>query len=127
MYIYINTMHSLYNHIVWVATTLYNSVWVRSSQQQLEGSENEPLCAENASDDCTSEKSKVTPQGHLQAVGQTYCEHFKDATKYSFMSFKASLCFFCHALWPQMFQHAGSDIIIGLNDEIVDKYNGAEL
>lgn len=59
---------------------------------------------------------------HLEFAGQTYVQHFRDAIKYSMLSFKASICFLVHALLPNIFQHSGSDIIVGLNDEILQKY-----
>ncbi len=59
---------------------------------------------------------------HLDFASQTYHQHFKDAMRYSWTSCKCSFYFFVHAIWPDAFQHTGSDIIVELNDEILDKY-----
>jgi|Laugrespbdmm15sd_2_1035082.scaffolds.fasta_scaffold01834_6 hypothetical protein len=60
---------------------------------------------------------------HLMFANQTYFEHFKDAIQYSFISLKAAVYFFCHAVWPDIFTKAGSDIIHGLSEKIHEKYH----
>jgi hypothetical protein len=62
-------------------------------------------------------------KNHLEFVGQTYLEHFVDAMKYSYKSFKASLFFFIHALIPDLFTQSGSDCVHELSDTIKDKYD----
>lgn len=59
---------------------------------------------------------------HLNFAGQGYFCHFKAAMGYSWRSFKASCCFFIHALWPDVFQQTGSNEIINLGDELIQKY-----
>lgn len=62
---------------------------------------------------------------HLDIMKESYWTHFKAAMRFSRRSFQASLYFFCHAIWPDLFQHSGSDIILALQQEIVDKYNAS--
>lgn len=59
---------------------------------------------------------------HLVFANQTYWEHFKDAIKYSMISLKASIFFFCHAIWPDLFTRTGSDITYSLSEMIYEKY-----
>jgi hypothetical protein len=59
---------------------------------------------------------------HLEFAGQTYLEHFVDAMKYSGKSLKASLCFFIHALIPDIFTQSGSQCIHELSEIIKEKY-----
>jgi hypothetical protein len=61
-------------------------------------------------------------EGHLEFAGQTYSEHFVDAMKYSYKSFKAGLFFFIHALIPDSFTQSGSNCVHELSDTIKDKY-----
>ena len=58
---------------------------------------------------------------HLTRVKQTYWQHFFDAISYSFMAFKASVCFFIHAIWPDLFEFDGSNMIANLNAILVAK------
>lgn len=60
---------------------------------------------------------------HLVFANQTYLEHFKDAIRYSFISLKAAVFFFCHAVWPDIFTRTGSDIIHKLSEKIYEKYH----
>ena len=66
--------------------------------------------------------SESVLRNHLVFANQTYFEHMKDAMSYSWRSAKSSFCFMMHALCPSVFQHAGSDIIVELHDEIIEKY-----
>lgn len=59
---------------------------------------------------------------HLRFANQTYFHHMKDSLHYSWCSFKASFYFFIHAFYPDLFQHSGSDVVITLNDDILEKY-----
>lgn len=59
---------------------------------------------------------------HLIENDQTYFEHFKDAMYYSFESFKCSIYFLCHAVWPDSLKKNGSKKINKLHDEIKEKY-----
>ena len=52
---------------------------------------------------------------HLTRVKQTYWEHFFDAILFSFIAFKASLYFFVHAIFPDLFEFDGSREIDKLN------------
>lgn len=60
---------------------------------------------------------------HLVFANQTYFEHFYDAIKYSLISLKASIYFFCHAFWPDLFAKTGSDTIHSLSETIYEKYH----
>jgi len=60
---------------------------------------------------------------HLVFANQTYLEHFKDAIRYSFISLKAAVFFFCHAFWPDIFTKTGSDTIHELSEKIYEKYH----
>lgn len=59
---------------------------------------------------------------HLNFMRQSYFFHFKQSIKYSFLAWKASFYFFIHAIYPDIFQHTASDIIVGINDEILMTY-----
>lgn len=59
---------------------------------------------------------------HLRLANQSYTRHFKDAASYAWKAFKSSFYFICHAIWPDAFEHAGSDTIISLSNEILEKY-----
>ena len=56
---------------------------------------------------------------HLTQVNQTYLHHFFHATSYSFTSFKASLYFLVHAIFPDLFVFNGSREIEQLNNILV--------
>ena len=51
---------------------------------------------------------------HLQFVNQTYCQHFKDAISYSFLSFQASFYFLIHAIYPDICEFKGSNTVCNL-------------
>jgi len=59
---------------------------------------------------------------HLSFVNQSYIAHFKDSIYYSTVSLKASFYFLCHALWPDIFVHSGSNAVITLSTTIKNKY-----
>ena len=59
---------------------------------------------------------------HLKIVKQSYCEHFKDAFTYSLLSFKASVYFFIHAIYPDIFETSGSNQISNIYNKIEKKY-----
>jgi hypothetical protein len=59
---------------------------------------------------------------HLETVKQTYIEHFIDSVRYSYLSFKASMYFLIHAIYPDIFTSAGSVQISSLHEEIYNKY-----
>jgi len=58
---------------------------------------------------------------HLLKVKQTYIEHLYDALYYSYLSFKASICFFIHSLFPDLFEFDGSRIVKELNNILEEK------
>lgn len=64
---------------------------------------------------------------HLNKVEQTYYDHFRDSIGYSWRAFKSSLCFFVHAIWPDVFVTSGSDTIMKLHETIRDKYDAMQL
>lgn len=55
---------------------------------------------------------------HLDVVNKGYFEHFKNSMKFSCMSLQSSFFFFCHAIWPDIFQHSGSETISDLHNII---------
>ena len=58
---------------------------------------------------------------HLEKVNQNYLTHFNDAIFYSFISMKASFCFFIHSIYPDLFEFDGSQIIENLNNILIEK------
>jgi hypothetical protein len=48
---------------------------------------------------------------HLQMINQTYFEHFNDSITYGYSAWKASIYFFIHAFFPDIFKFNGSQII----------------
>jgi len=59
---------------------------------------------------------------HLNFANQTYLEHFKDSIYYCIKSIESSFYFLCHAIWPDIFQQAGSDTIHHISNIIKKKY-----
>ncbi len=59
---------------------------------------------------------------HLEDINQTYFQHFQDAFYYSINSLKASIYFFIHGIYPDIFTSAGSDTIFNINGQIIEKY-----
>lgn len=59
---------------------------------------------------------------HLAFANQDYFEHFGDSIKYCGTSLKGAFYFFCHAVWPDIFQQNGSETIHQLSSTISDKY-----
>ena len=51
---------------------------------------------------------------HLDEIRQSYIEHMKDALTYSFMAGKATICFFIHAIYPDIMICDGSETIRSL-------------
>lgn len=60
---------------------------------------------------------------HLKSVRQNYIEHLSDSMNYSWKSLKSSFYFFCHGLYPDIFEKNGSKNIHNLNNLIQDKLN----
>lgn len=60
---------------------------------------------------------------HLTFANQTYYNHMRDTLRYSWASLKSSIYFAIHAFFPNTFQHNGSDLIVALNDELLEKYS----
>lgn len=58
---------------------------------------------------------------HLQLLNQTYVEHFKDSIEYGLLSWKASLFFFIHAFFPNIFTSHGSRTINYVHQLILNK------
>jgi hypothetical protein len=58
---------------------------------------------------------------HLKYVKQGYFEHLIDALSYSFVSLKASIYFFIHGLYPDLFEFDGSTHINNLNTILTNK------
>ena len=58
---------------------------------------------------------------HLDQVNQTYLTHFYDAISYSYISMKASFCFFVHSIYPDLFEYEGSQLIENLNNILIEK------
>ncbi len=48
---------------------------------------------------------------HLREINQSYFFHMNNALTYSFLSLKASTCFFIHAFIPDAFKDNGSSNI----------------
>ena len=55
---------------------------------------------------------------HLIAINQTYSQHFINAISYSFLSQKASVLFFIHAILPDTFTDDGSRTIKSLHEQM---------
>lgn len=55
---------------------------------------------------------------HLSFVNQSYIGHLCNAWRYSFLSCKASMCFFIHGIFPDTLQFNGGEIIQDIADEI---------
>lgn len=55
---------------------------------------------------------------HLKEENITYILHFKRAISMSYKSLKASVCFFIHGIYPDIFSYTGSFIIKDLYSEL---------
>lgn len=58
---------------------------------------------------------------HLEDIDQGYFEHFGDAMRLSWKSFKCAFKFFIHAFCPNVYKTGGSNGIMKLNETIRDK------
>jgi hypothetical protein len=60
---------------------------------------------------------------HLEDNHVSYLAHFQRALKYSIMCFLACFALLCHAVYPDVFENTGSNIISHLYFEMasVDK------
>ena len=68
------------------------------------------------------ETGQETHFRHLIFANQTYWEHFCDSFGYFKSSICASFYFFCHGVFPDIFEQPGSKKINELNDKIQMKY-----
>lgn len=59
---------------------------------------------------------------YLDFVDQTYTSHMKERMKYCRKALKASFYLFINAFFPNKFTYRGTDIIIFLGEDILDKY-----
>lgn len=55
---------------------------------------------------------------HLDDINMNYCEHLFGALEYSYMTFKCSVIFLCHGIFPDCCVYTGSDIIKNLNNKL---------
>jgi len=58
---------------------------------------------------------------HLREQRLSYCQHFSQAFHFAWLSWKASLYLFCHAFYPDVFEHKGSQEIGRLYSEMMQK------
>ena len=58
---------------------------------------------------------------HLKSVKQSYFNHFKDSIKYIKLGLKAVFYFGVHSVYPDLYEHQGSDTIKELNDILQEK------
>ena len=59
---------------------------------------------------------------HLDKVNQTYFEHLVDSMGYCGRALRSAFYFACHGIYPDIFETKGSETILELNNEIVEKY-----
>lgn len=52
---------------------------------------------------------------HLKKAKQTYSQHLLDSLYFSFQSFKASIIFLIHGIYPELYEFEGGFIIKHLN------------
>ena len=57
---------------------------------------------------------------HLNENGCSYIDHFRNASKYSYISLKASFYFFVHAIFPDFYIDNGSKTVNSLNTLIIN-------
>ena len=57
---------------------------------------------------------------HPNDMGETYCQHLVHAWKLSFESFKTSVVFFIHGLFPCCFTTTGSAMVQRTNDYLIE-------
>ena len=56
---------------------------------------------------------------HLHSVDETYAQHFRHALSFAANMFLGSLYCLAHAVFPFLFERAGSDVIRRLHDRMV--------
>lgn len=55
---------------------------------------------------------------HLEQNHISYFEHLQRALKYSLLCFMAAFALLCHAIYPDVFENTGSNIIAALHEKI---------
>jgi hypothetical protein len=58
---------------------------------------------------------------HLENEKICYFKHFKRALKLSLMCLQASFYLFIHAIYPDVYEYTGTQIIKNINNNIKDK------
>ena len=66
------------------------------------------------------QKSLSRLDDHLQEVGETYPQHFANATNFALTMLAGGMACLIHALLPFLFTHTGSDCIRRLHREMVE-------
>ncbi|HXP03733.1 MAG TPA: DUF6356 family protein [Stellaceae bacterium] len=62
---------------------------------------------------------KVSFTEHPATVGESYFEHLRVASGFSFSMIAGGLACFVHAIFPFLFTHTGSGVIRSLHDKMV--------
>jgi hypothetical protein len=63
---------------------------------------------------------------HLEKVDQTYFEHLVDSMSYCGRALQSAFYFACHGIYPDIFETNGSESILELSNEIMEKYRRLE-
>lgn len=58
---------------------------------------------------------------HLKYAKQSYFEHFFDSIKYVKLGLKATFYFGVHSVYPDLYEHQGSDTVKQLNYILQEK------
>ena len=63
---------------------------------------------------------------HSTDAKQDYFEHFKDSMKFVGMSLQASFYFTVHSVYPDAYEHQGSDVIKQLHSTLQAKLSNIQ-
>ena len=58
-------------------------------------------------------------KSHLNSVNESYFQHMRHALSFTVEMFVGALCCLIHAIFPFLFEHAGSQIVNRLHDRMV--------
>ncbi|MEO0878248.1 MAG: DUF6356 family protein [Pseudomonadota bacterium] len=63
---------------------------------------------------------------HPESVGETYGEHFMQASTFGSKMIAAGICCVLHGLFPFLFKHTGSDAVKSLHSTMANRRAGAD-
>lgn len=107
------------NNIINIINNKLYEIKIEIENNKIENNEIENNEIENNNNEIENKENDNTYIfNHLNDKKCSYIKHFKHASYYSCMSFKASFYFLVHAFYPDFYTETGSTTIDLLNNEI---------